>query len=141
MPGDGPIPKRPSERRRRNKESIPQVVEIPRAPDAELAPPADDSWHPRAKALYDSLMMSGQAVFYEPSDREMAGVACELLSRQLNGDKLNANAIAVVMNMMSCLLATEGDRRRARLILEHSDAAEEPPAVALMAKYRKAAKR
>lgn len=133
----GPVPKRPEERRRRNKESQPEVATV--TPISTEAPRADANWHPRAKALYESLVRSGQAQFYEPSDWEMAAVACEMLSRQLEGDKPNANMFAVVMSIMTSLLATEGDRRRARLILEHAEDAEAPPAVALMAKYRKAA--
>jgi len=133
----GPIPKRPEERRRRNKDSQPEIATVTSI--VADAPSSDENWHPRARALYESLAKSGQAQFYEPSDWEMAAVACEMLSRQLNGEKLNANAVAVIMSIMSSLLATEGDRRRARLILEHEENTEAPPAVALMAKYRKAA--
>jgi len=135
----GPVPKRPEQRRRRNKESVPEVAVIPRALDMAAAPLAGEDWHATAKLVYESLLKSGQAVFYEPSDYAIAFTVCEILSRQLDGEKLNANAIAVVMSVLGSLLATEGDRRRARLILEHGDAQEAPASVALMAKYRKAA--
>lgn len=138
MSSRGPVPKRPDERRRRNRESVPDVVRLPRGDRPEPGV-ADPDWHPRVRALYGSLVRSGQAEFYEPSDFEMAAVACEVLSRELERDKLNANALAVVLGVMSSLLATEGDRRRARLILERADVEEDPPSVALMDRYRKAA--
>lgn len=145
MPGGprGPVPKRPEQRRRRNKpkegESAPEVVTIPRSSEAVAPAPAKDEWHPLASELYESLKLSGQSQFYEPSDWALARVACELLSRQLSVEKINANLITATMSILSDLLVSEGDRRRARLILERGEEPGEAPAVAIMAKYRRAA--
>jgi hypothetical protein len=139
----GPAPKRPDQRRRRNKpkdgDLETQVVTIPRSSEAVGPPPALEGWHPLARDLYESLSSSGQSQFYEPSDWAFARVTCELLSRQMESEKLNANMIAAVMSALDRLLVAEADRRRARLILEHPEEVQEPASVAIMAKYRRAA--
>lgn len=145
MPGGprGPAPKRPEQRRRRNKPAEgdlqPQVVTIPRSDEAPAPASADERWHPLARDLYESLKDSGQSQFYEPSDWAFARVTCDLLSRQLFAEKMNGNLIGTVMSALDRLLVAEADRRRARMILERGDEPEESPSVAIMAKYRKAA--
>lgn len=136
----GPPPKRPDQRRRRNKSPDgiePEVVRIPRSPDAQTPPPADERWHQLARELYESLADSGQSIFYEPSDWAFARVTCELLSRQLASERINANLITAVMSALDRLLVAEADRRRARVILERAEEPEESPEVAIMAQYRK----
>lgn len=102
------MPKRSSERRRRNKdgvetlvinldEAISGEVEIPAPPlssfeDEEGNPVDKDgnpidapkhSWHPQAEQWYLSLTASGQAIFMEPSDWATAYALAEMLSREL----------------------------------------------------------
>jgi hypothetical protein len=138
MSARGPVPKRPDQRRRRNKQNEPTI----RVPGLAALPlPADPAWHSLAGDLYESLERSGQSQFYEPSDWALARVLCELLSRQLIGVRLNANLISVIMAGFDRLLVAEGDRRRARLILEHGGEPEEAPSVAIMAQYKRAAGR
>ncbi|MGA4964501.1 phage terminase small subunit [Streptomyces pseudogriseolus] len=117
----GPIPKRSEERRRRNKGDGPALVQAPSAPPAELPdlPEPDPNWHEIAIDWYLSLRESGQAAFYQPSDWAVARYAAELMSRGLSSDRPpNGQYVAALNSVMTSLLTTEGDRRRARIELE-----------------------
>ncbi|WP_234315017.1 hypothetical protein [Streptomyces sp. NRRL F-5135] len=77
-------------------------------------------WDPIATDWYLSLRESGQAAFYEPSDWAVARYAAELMSRVLDCSERGPNGqlVAALNSVMSSLLTTEGDRRRARMELE-----------------------
>jgi hypothetical protein len=136
----GPIPKRSEERRRRNKDDGPGVVQAPSGAPDDLPdlPDPDDLWHPIASDWYLSLRESGQAVFYQPSDWAMARYAAELMSRLLASDRApNGQLVAALNSVMASLLTTEGDRRRARMELERKPVAKQAPAsVTAIADYR-----
>ena len=96
MPGNGPPPKRTEERRRRNKtdasgrpyEETVEAVVIDQQAEilAEVVVPAPDpTWHPIARMLWDSILKSGQSMFYEPSDWAVAFLTCESISRDFLG--------------------------------------------------------
>ncbi|MER7908297.1 hypothetical protein [Streptomyces sp. NPDC096068] len=125
----GPIPKRGEERRRRNKDDGPALVQAPFVPvGVPDLPEPDPDWHPIAVDWYLSLQESGQAVFYQPSDWAMARYAAELMSRGLSSDRPpNGQYVAALNSVMTSLLTTEGDRRRARIELERK---KESPALA-----------
>lgn len=97
----GPIRKRDSERRRRNKDGVDTLsvdldveiagtIEIPAPPltyervddegNVEEVDEPERVWHPIAEEWYLSLTKSGQAIFFEPSDWAMAFVLAEQLS-------------------------------------------------------------
>lgn len=136
----GPIPKRSEERRRRNKDDGPGLVQAPSGPPADLPdlPEPSELWHPIAIDWYLSLRESGQAAFYQPSDWAMARYAAELMSRGLSEDKPpNGQYVAALNSVMASLLTTEGDRRRARIELERKPAVKSVPAsVTAIADYR-----
>lgn len=138
----GPIPKRSEERRRRNKDDGPELVQAPSTPPAELPdlPEPDPNWHEIATDWYLSLRESGQAVFYQPSDWAVARYAAELMSRGLSSDRPpNGQYVAALNSVMTSLLTTEGDRRRARIELERKKPAQQAPAsVTAIADYRAA---
>jgi hypothetical protein len=134
----GPVPKRSSERRRRNKPEGAEVVQAPTVCVLEW-PAVDEDWHPIAARWYRSLERSGQSQFYEDSDVAAAVYVAEAMSRSLKG-KLSSVMFAAVMSAMTELLTTEAARRRARIELERQTDAAEPPAVASMERYRQAAK-
>lgn len=140
MGAHGPIPKRSEERRRRNKEDGPELIQAPAGAPAELPelPEPDPLWHPIAADWYLSLRESGQAAFYEPSDWAVARYVAELMSRGLSSDHApNGQYVAALNSAMSSLLTTEGDRRRARMELERKPAARQAPAsVTAIADYR-----
>ena len=106
MGARGPVAKRSEERMgHRSKEEKDSITKAP------SGAPAD--W-------YLSLRESGQAAFYQPSDWAVARYAAELMSRVLDCSERGPNGqlVAALNSVMSSLLTTEGDRRRARMELE-----------------------
>ena len=71
----GTIPKRSDQRRRTNKEGRPDILTI--SGDPVEAPALRPGLHPLAAAWYESLAISGQSRYYEPSDWMMAQVLAE----------------------------------------------------------------
>jgi len=133
----GPMPKRPEERRRRNKSETPQTTVEMRGP-VEVPPPRR-TWHKIAIEMYESLETSGQSQFFEPSDWALAQVLAESLSRDLKPqvidvvDKITTDAdgtstvepkvvkayqplkganLAAYLKAFAGLGVSEGDRRR-----------------------------
>lgn len=132
----GPVPKRSSERRRRNKETKPDIV-APLAAVVE-APAVDAKWHPIAKDWYESLKTSGQAQFFEPSDWQAARFVAEVMSKNLRQTKkFSAVLFAAVWSAMSDLLTTEAARRRVRMEIERGDVPAVSAGVTALADYRK----
>lgn len=158
MGARGQVPKRPEERRRRNKD---EGAKIEGAATANVKRPAvRRDWHPIAKAWYKSLSDSGQSEFYEPSDWAMAQIVAESISRDLEeqviavpektGEPVYAKvpmkgaSLSAYLKAMTALMVSEGDRRRAGIALKRGgdDAgakSKEEAKVFAMEKYRKAA--
>lgn len=146
----GPIGKRTEERRRRNKpdkpvdrvaiggdaddlfgpdlpdERVEHRFETDALPDVVI-PPADESWHPIARMVYDSLPQSGQSMFFEPSDWAAAFLVCESISRDLQEQVVGTTesgmvvkdfipmkgaSLAAYTKILGELGMTEGARRR-----------------------------
>lgn len=77
-------------------------------------PPVAGDWHPRAKALYRALKSSGQSVYYQNSDWEMARIACDLLTLCYKQNFYKCTMMVAEINeMLKQLGATEGARRTA----------------------------
>ncbi|MFF0588408.1 hypothetical protein ACFYWD_20825 [Streptomyces sp. NPDC003781] len=117
----GPIPKRSEERRRVNKGDGPALIQAPAGAPEGMPdlPEPDPLWHSIAADWYLSLRESGQAAFYEPSDWAVARYAADLMSKVLLSERgPNGQLVAALNSVMSSLLTTEGDRRRARMELE-----------------------
>ncbi|MFJ4701966.1 hypothetical protein ACIP5N_27775 [Streptomyces sp. NPDC088768] len=116
-----------------------ETVSAPSAqPNGAPAPPADEAWHPIARRWYDSLTVSGQSFFFEPSDWAQAAYVAEAMSRNLaQGQRLSGQLFAAVIAAASELLTTEGARRRLRIELSKAEAAEVDSGIAdLIAAYR-----
>lgn len=110
------------------------------APGAEVVeiPDADPEWHPIARDWYESLAVSGQHRFYEPSDWAVARYVAEGMSRHLNSATFGAQMMATVMHAASELLSTEGSRRRLRLELQRSEPQQtESPGVTAIEDYKR----
>jgi hypothetical protein len=146
----GPPPKRAAQRRRLNKPAVP-VESAPGAAHVEV-PTANAKWHPVAKRWFDSLALSGQSAFYEPSDWATAYVVAESISRELKpvciGHTLDGvpvmaavpprgATVAAWLKAMTALMATEGDRRRMRLELNRPAPTEESADVSELDEYRR----
>jgi hypothetical protein len=124
----------------RSKEEKDSVTKAPSGPPADLPdlPGADPLWHPIATDWYLSLRKSGQSAFYQPSDWAVARYAADLMSKVLQSERgPNGQLVAALNSVMSSLLTTEGDRRRARMELERKPADRQAPAsVTAIADYR-----
>lgn len=146
----GPPPKRAAQRRRQNKPAVP-VEKAPGAEHVEV-PTANSKWHPVAKRWFESLALSGQSVYYEPSDWATAYLVAESMSRALKpvpigntlaGEPIMASLppkgadLAAWLKAMTALMVTEGDRRRMRLELDRPSPAEGPADVSELDEYRR----
>lgn len=114
----GPVPKRSDQRRRRNKPDGPELVQIVASSPEQEAPATPDTWHSLVMEWFDSLKVSGQAVFYQPSDWATAKIAGQALSDALNSGDLKASMLAEFNAMATNLMTTEGARRRLRVELQ-----------------------
>ncbi len=144
MGARGPVGKRSEERMgHRSKEEKDSITKAPSGAPDELPDLPDPSpgWDPIAADWYLSLRESGQAAFYQPSDWAVARYAAELMSRVLDCSERGPNGqlVAALNSVMSSLLTTEGDRRRARMELERRKPAAQADAdVTVLDDYRSA---
>src|SRR5690554_3147614 len=111
----GPVPKRSSERRRRNKDS--QVESVVYVGSVEV-PPAEGNWHPIAVGWYESLSESGQSQFFEPSDWAQARFVAEAMTKNLESSRFSSELFKAILAGMANLLTSEAARRRVRLEIE-----------------------
>lgn len=111
----GPVPQRSDHRRRANKPPI----DIDTAPGASRvkAPEPLEGWHPIALAWYESLAVSGQSYWYQPSDWAEAVFLAEVMSEALLAGPINGPKLSAILSGSSRLMTTEGDRRRMRIEL------------------------
>ncbi|MCM8552333.1 hypothetical protein NDF60_18630 [Streptomyces sp. STCH 565 A] len=144
MGARGPIGKRSEERMgHRSKEEKDSITKAPSGPPEDLPglPDPSPAWDPIATDWYLSLRESGQAAFYQPSDWAVARYAAELMSRVLDCSERGPNGqlVAALNSVMSSLLTTEGDRRRARMELERKKPSSQTDAdVTMLDDYRSA---
>lgn len=135
----GPIPKRSTQRRRRNADSVPDITPARATPIK--APPLGFPAHDLAADWYASLATSGQAQFFEPSDWQAARVLAYDLTRHLNSGRVSAQMVSALWSAMGDLLTTEAARRRVRLEIDRgaSDADDQAAGVvAVLDDYRRA---
>lgn len=138
MGNRGPVPKRSEDRIRRNSVEKPSVtVEV--EPVSVVVPVPDENWHPIARRLWDSLALSGQSKFYEPSDWALAYSLMDDLTYYKFATKRSGQMLASIYAQMSSLLISEGDRRRAGIELARKSSEElESAGVMEMNKWREA---
>lgn len=117
----GPIPKRDSERIRRNLTLVQtDTVEMDgdvNIPDLDIENP-----HPLIVDLYESLKDSGQSKYYEPSDWQLARFCMHFANELVWSGKPSSMLLQQVNAMLSDLLVAEGQRRRVRLEVEREAA-------------------
>ncbi|ANA87042.1 terminase small subunit [Gordonia phage Strosahl] len=124
----GPIGKRDEERVRRNTPDNPTetisvigTVDIPELGDIAF----DGETHPIVEEMYQSIKDSAAVKFYEPTDWQFARLTLLTLNEELIFSKrlskpIGAMKLTAINQMMSALLLTEGDRRRARVEIERA---------------------
>lgn len=116
MGSRGPAPKRSTERRRRNKDGRVDVVPV----GGVVVQPVLEGDHSEvAVRFWHRLGESGQAQFFEPSDWALAELA--VLAIDSFVAKPSAMMLSSINQMLSSLLVSEADRRRARMELEREE--------------------
>lgn len=134
MGARGPMSKRSSERVRENAPALPiRTVDVSKLIPLEVeVPEPDPKWHATARSLYESFQRSAQSVYYEPSDWMLLYAGCENLSRLLKPQfvgfsqdaefqshavmkkvPLKGTDMNGLLKLMTMLMATEPERRRA----------------------------
>lgn len=124
----GPVPKRSAQRRRRNQDSAPDVIQVAPGDEPVKAPPLGFVTHPIAMEWYESLAESGQARYFEPSDWQAARVVAYEIGRMLNRREASGQLLSSVWSAMGDLLSTEAARRRVRMEIDRGLAAEDEDA-------------
>lgn len=134
MGSRGPVGKRSSERMGHRTKAEKALTTGVRVVGVVTPPAASRGWHPAAKAWYDALKKSGQAVFFEPSDWAQARYVAEAMTRSLNADRFEAALFKAVLSGMDGLLTSEASRRRVRAEIDR--VASEPAEVTSLADYK-----
>lgn len=122
MGSRGPIPNRSEDLarpRERNGEARNQGDITHGTMRTVRIPHPDKDWHPIATQLYKAARSSGQADFYQNSDWAVLYSICDDLSFYKKSGKRSSQMAATIYAALTTLLVTEGDRRRARLELQH----------------------
>ena len=134
----GPVPKRDDERIRRNTPDV-ETDKLEIEGDV-VVPPLNLPFepHPMVQDFYDSLVISGQSKFYEPSDWEYARLVCFIMQTIVTSPRPSSEMFKALQTAMSNLLVTEGDRRRLRLEIARSEkkAETEDESQALIMEFR-----
>jgi hypothetical protein len=125
------VPKRSDQRRRANKPEI----EVDQAPAKGVSdvPAADSSWHPIARGWFDSLALSGQSAFFEPSDWATAQLVAQGMHELLTADRMSAQLFQSVLAGTTQLMSIEADRRRLRIELAKASTGPSPEEMAATA--------
>jgi hypothetical protein len=114
----GPVPKRTAQRLgHMTKAEKAAVTSVTMSGRVEV-PPADPDWHELARSWYESLAVSGQAQFFEPSDWAAARYVAEVMTTNLQAGRFSSQLFAAVWQAMGDLLTTEGERRRVKLEID-----------------------
>lgn len=125
MGSRGPVPKRSEDRKRRNKNEGTQPVKVEVPVDVRVSPfvEANPEWCGTVSGLWESLSVSGQARFYEPSDWAFARLILDELDEYVRAERKNGQILASLLSGLGSLLVSEGDRRRAGIELSHAASA------------------
>jgi hypothetical protein len=94
------------------------------ASGSDFPPPKPDpKWKPEARSWFNSLGLSGQSEFYEPSDWATAVAAAQAYDVFLR--TYNASIFAQFVRLSERLGATVTDRKRSRIELAIPDVTDE----------------
>lgn len=115
----GPVPKRSSERIRRNKDDV-EVETLDAIGPVDVPDLGFDDPSPMIVEFYQSLTESAQSKYYEPSDWQYARFALHFADQLVKSGRPSAQLLTAVNQMLTDLLVSEGARRRVRLEVERS---------------------
>lgn len=115
----GPIPKRSTERVRRNEDNGP-VEHLAVQGEVKVPELGIVGAHPMIVDFWDSLKESGQTKYYEPSDWQFARWTLWFMNDLIWSEKPSAVMLQTINSALSDLLVTEGERRRVRLEIDRA---------------------
>ncbi|UBI10036.1 hypothetical protein LA324_05350 [Corynebacterium coyleae] len=115
------MPKRSSERERRNKPDY-EITTVDIDGDVLMPELGIENPHPIVADLWDSLGMSAQQQYYEPSDWQFARFTLHFANQLLWTSRPSAQMFQGVTSALSDLLVSEGSRRRLRMEIERNKA-------------------
>lgn len=131
----GPVPKRSDLRIRRNKPVI-EIDKVEVLGDVKIPDLDIDDPHPMVVDIYESLTHSGQAYYYEPSDWQYARFAMHFANQLLKTGRPGSQLLAVVQQMFTDLLISEGSRRRMRMEVERNKSSDDGKVIDISDVYR-----
>lgn len=119
MGGRGPVPKRSSERERRNKPEV-EITRIEATGPVDQPELGLENPHPIISDLWDSMGGSAQSEYYEPSDWQFARFTLHFANQLLWNQRPSAQMFQGILSALSDLLLSEGSRRRLRMEIERN---------------------
>ncbi|MGJ9412381.1 hypothetical protein ACHAAC_06690 [Aeromicrobium sp. CF4.19] len=82
-------------------------------------PEPDPQWCTAARMIWDSMLESGGAAYFESSDYAVLHLTADQIDHLYQqGGRRSPEYLRVIMQTLGSLLATEGDRRRLRIELQ-----------------------
>lgn len=129
------MPKPAAERRRRNVNAGPTLVELPAGRDAPTPPAPSRAWHPVIREWFDELVASPQAALYTAADWGLIKYLGHRESLNLKSSRPSAQASANFLGAQADLLVSEGARRRLGVALQRTETI--PHSVLAIAAYRR----
>jgi hypothetical protein len=125
MGSRGPIPKR-SDLRMGHPHEAQNPADVTRVQLNGVVEPPELGFEPDHEIvaeIWESVKLSGQSIFYEPSDWTMLKFWLMQLETYLNHPG-RATMLDVIASNLSAFLLTEGDRRRMKMEIDRSGETE-----------------
>ncbi|WGX94518.1 hypothetical protein [Nocardioides sp. L-11A] len=89
-------------------------------------PVPDPEWSKAARMVWDSMLESGGAAYFESSDYAVLYIVCDQIEHLYQqGGRRSPEYLRVIMQALGALLATEGDRRKLHIELQKAPDDEE----------------
>ena len=128
MAKPGPLPKHNAVRVNQHSSRQNTVIRVSGKPIKP--PPADRSWHKRAKLWYRRLRHDAQAALYEPSDWEIARLIGDLITDELSIPPVDRKGARLrqIFDLLKQLYCTPEARQRARIEIQRVVDNDEAPA-------------
>lgn len=136
----GPVPRRSTEKRAGHHAKA-EEPDKPALPEPVKAPPADPRWGAAARRYYQSLIESGQAKYFEPTDWQQAAIVCELLTDQFKDSTIHERLLKearALHRLLGKFLLTQDDETRVAILNDVRSVAQlisrlsSPPAASMM---------
>ena len=99
-------------------------------------PAPNPDWCRVAYGLWEAAQSSGQADFYQDTDWWTLYFACDQVTYLYQQERRSPEYLKGVLSMLTGLMFTEADRRKARIELTESTDASEHAAVLALASYK-----